>query len=366
MTAANPPAATVGLVGDLVPTRPLFDDNGAPYEPGTGDVAAVLAGADLVAGCLLPPLSERGRPTAKLIAIRTPPERCADLSRLGFGLIHLANNHIMDYGDQALADTIETLAAAGIDTIGAGPDLAAATHELIVERAGVRIGLLAWSTLLPTGAQAGVERAGIAPLPVHVSYEIDQLYLTEEPTYPPAVRSRVDEPALAEVCQRIGQVRSEVDVLIVAMHWGEGVGDRIAEYQPVLGRALIAAGADVVWGTHPHSVQAIKVHQGKPILYSPGLFLDQTPREGISAEEAAVYAGMSPDSYIALLDLEPGGLIGLRIVPTTRGRTGDPTVAAGEDFDRIADRLRSTSGQFGTRLSVTGGAITVLLGSDPA
>lgn len=345
---------TLALVGDLVPTRQIFDGDHPACEE-TAEVATILAGADLAVGCLLPPLTEQGRPAAKLIAIRTPAERCEDLRKLGLGAIHLANNHIMDYGDQGLADTMATLAGHGMYAFGAGTDLAAAERVHVVEKNGLRVGLLAWSTCLPTGAQAGEGRAGIAPIPVRVAYEVDPLYLTEEPTYPPQVRSWIGEADLDRVISRVRDVRAGLDALVVAVHWGEGVGDRTAEYQLSLGRALIDAGADVVYGTHPHRVQGVELRSGKPILYSPGLFLDQAPREGISPEEAAVYAGMSPDSYIALVTFGEAGWPALRLVPTTRGTNGDPSLAQGADFSRITDRLRSTSAPRHTDVVVTEG-----------
>ena len=354
---------TIALVGDLVPTRAAFDGK-EPLDPAVRGLVDLLRGTDLALGALLTPLSERGRPTAKMIALRVAPSFADEVRRLGLSAVHLANNHIMDYGDEALADTIKALDAAGITHLGAGPDLGAAERELIVERGGVRIGLLAWSTLLPTGAEAGDGHPGVAPLPVRVSYEIDQRYLTEEPTFPPTVRSRVDEAALAAAVARVAAVRAQVDVLIVALHWGEGIGDRIAEYQGPLARAVLDGGADLILGTHPHMVQGVELYAGRAILYSPGLFLDQTPRTGNPPDVQALYDQLSPDSYVALVDVTRDGVAGLRIVPTTvsAGPGGLPMIARGADRERIAARLRGTSAPFGTPLHDDGDALIVALG----
>jgi poly-gamma-glutamate capsule biosynthesis protein CapA/YwtB (metallophosphatase superfamily) len=353
--------ATVALVGDLVPTQPAFDGD-APLDPEVQPLIDVLRAADVSVGCLLTPLSEGGRPSAKMIALRVAPSFAADVRKLGIDVVHLANNHIMDYGEEALADTCRALEGEGVAHFGAGPDLAAATRALVVDRGGVRIGLLAWSTLLPTGAEAGEGRPGIAPLPVRVSYEFDPLYLTEEPTMPPVVRSRVDEAGLAAVVARVAEVRATVDVLIVALHWGEGIGDRVAEYQRPLAHAVAEAGADVVYGTHPHSVFGIEVHAGRPILYSPGLFLDQTPREGNSPEVQAVYDQISPDSYVALVEVADGRASALRIVPTTVGAGGVPVIAEGAARERIVRRLAEFSQPYGTRIDVSADGIVVPLG----
>lgn len=354
----EPTTISIALTGDLVPSRPIFE-NGEPVDPAVGEVRALLGDADIALASLLSPLSDNGIPVAKMIQLRSSPSLAADLRALGFDVLHLANNHAMDYGPDALADTQAVLEAHGIRTLGAGPDLAAATEGLVTEHDGLRVGLLAWSSLLPTGAQAGADRPGIAPLEVRVSYEIDPLYLTEEPTWPPTVRSSVVEASLDLALERVRAMRAEVDVLVVVAHWGEGVGDRVGEYQQPLTHALLDAGADAVLGTHPHSVHGVEVHDGKPVLYSPGLFIDQTPRVGNAPEVDELYSHLSPDSYVAVLVADHTGVRSVRIVPTTLGSANLPVVATGAAHERIVERLRTMSKPYGTQFTVEGRDVVV-------
>ncbi len=354
-------SVTVAFTGDLVPSRTMFDGD-RPLDPAVEEVRELFASADVAVASLLSPLSDRGTPIQKMINLRSDPALAADLRRLGFSVLHLANNHSMDFGFDALTDTVEHLAANDIATLGAGPDLAAATRGLVVEAGGLRIGLLAWSALVATGSGASPLRPGIAPLELRVSYEIDPVYLTEEPTFPPTVRSAVTEASLAAACARVAELRAEVDVLLVVAHWGEGVGDRIGEYMQPLAHALLDAGADAVLGTHPHSVYGVEVHDGKPVFYSPGLFIDQTPRTGNTPEVDELYASMSPDSYIAMIEATAAGVTSVRLVPTTLGGANLPVVAGGADADRIQGRLEQMSRRYGTAFERDGRDVVLPLG----
>jgi len=158
-------------------------------------------------------------------------------------------------------------------------------------------------------------------------------------------------------------MREAVDVLVVALHWGEGIGDRMAEYQQPLAHAVIDAGADLILGTHPHSVYGVEVYRGRPILYSPGLYLDQTPRTGNSPEVQALYDLLSPDSYIALATFGANGERRLRIVPTTLadGPSPVPMVATGAARERIATRISAMSTPLGCAIDTTGETFEVPL-----
>jgi poly-gamma-glutamate capsule biosynthesis protein CapA/YwtB (metallophosphatase superfamily) len=351
---------TVAFTGDLVPSSTMFEGD-EPIDPRLNEVRDIFASADVAIASLLSPLSERGTPIAKMINLRSDPSLATDLRKFGFSALHLANNHSMDLGFDALSDTVAHLADQGIASFGAGANLAAATEGLIVEAGGLRIGLLAWSALLAAGSGASPLRPGIAPLEVTVSYEIDPIYLTEEPTFPPTVRSAITEASLTAACARISEVRAQVDVLLVVAHWGEGVGDRIGEYMQPLAHAMLDAGADAVLGTHPHSVYGVEVYDGKPVFYSPGLFIDQTPRTGNTPDVDELYANMSPDSYIAVIEATTDGVVSVRLVPTTLGGANLPVVAGGSDADRIQARLESMSRRYSTTFERDGRDILVPL-----
>src|SRR5215218_1238577 len=136
------PTITVAAVGDIVLSRPL-----APAPPGSpvARTLALLHRADLVSASLEMPYSTRGQPRDKAIAFRADPALADHLRAFGFGVLSLANNHSLDHGWEALADTMERLDALGIAHVGAGATLTEAERGLILDIAGVRVGIVGCS-----------------------------------------------------------------------------------------------------------------------------------------------------------------------------------------------------------------------------
>jgi poly-gamma-glutamate synthesis protein (capsule biosynthesis protein) len=353
-----PDSVTIVAVGDLVPSRRLL---GGSEADGNGFVRTVefLRSADVTFGDLEMPLSLQGYPREKLIAFHAAPEIAPDLKEVGFDVLSLANNHSLDYGYEALFETMEGLDRLGIRHVGAGRLLAEAMAPVILEIRGQRIGFLAFTSLLPTGAAAAERRPGLAPIHVHVAYEVNPYFEMEEPGNPPVVKTWADPEDLAAFARAIDELRHKVDFLIVSAHWGFGAGEELAEYQRPLGHALIDAGADVIFGNHVHAVHGVEVYGGKAILYSPGNFIAQQPREGLSDFAVRLLDDMSTDGYAALLDLDTDGSYAVRITPTVTNEDGLPVFAAGEAFERIADRLVRLSAELGTSVTVDGGALVV-------
>ena len=343
------------VVGDVIPTRRLFPAESSRF----GGVVDLVSGAGVAVANLDSALTNRGAPREKLINVRADPAIAPDLRQMGFDVVSVANNHSMDYGDVGIADTLAALESADLLHVGAGANLVAATAPAIVKADGWRVGVLGWTCVLPTGAAAGPERPGQAPLHIHVSYEVNPYLVMEEPTTPPTVRTRVDEADLEAAVRSIGELREQVDFVVALVHWGGGLTDELAEYQRPLGRALIDSGADVVVGSHPHRVLGIERHAGKAIFYSPGTLIEQLSREGLPPDVAPVFALLSPDSFVATLEISSGGDYAVRIRPTTLNGDGVPELAAGDASDRIAERIMHMSAELGTEVEVNDGELVI-------
>jgi poly-gamma-glutamate capsule biosynthesis protein CapA/YwtB (metallophosphatase superfamily) len=357
-------AFSIVAVGDLVPSRRL---------PGAGSGSAAfketvgwLQGADVTFGDLEMPLATAGYPREKLIAFRGAPELVEDLSALGFDILSLANNHSMDYGPEALYETMAGLDRVKVRHLGAGRDRSASGRPVVLEVNGSKVGFLAWSCLLPTGAAASDLRPGLSPLHINSSYEVNAFTQMEEPGNPPIVRTWGDSADLQQAVDAIGTLRAEVDFLAVSVHWGFGAGEELAEYQRPMGHAFIDAGADVVLGNHVHAVHGVEIYEGKVILYSPGNFIAQQPREGASEAALAVLDDMSPDGYLARLEVEPGGDYQVELVPTSTNSDGLPEVVTGAARERISGRLRRLSQRLGTEISTAGERLLVFGSGDRA
>ena len=339
-----PDPFTIALTGDVLPTRRLLA-SGRPVCAAAEPVLDLLRSADIAIGNFEMPLTRRDEPMEKLLNIRAEPEVADDLHMLGFDCLTVANNHSVDYGWQGLSDTMTALQSAGAQTIGAGVTLEEASRPAIIEAKGRRIGVLAFSCLLPTGAAAAPDRAGLSPIHVETSYEIDSYYQMEEPGDPSVVkiRTRVRDRDLAFAEQCVRRCRAEVDFLVASIHWGYGSGELLADYQQPLGHALIDAGADIVHGHHPHAVHAVEFYRGKALLYSLGTLIGQQIFLDASEQVKQLWSEMSPDGYVALLRVEADGSYRLRATPTTLNADRLPERATGPAFERVTERLRRLS-----------------------
>jgi poly-gamma-glutamate synthesis protein (capsule biosynthesis protein) len=206
-------------------------------------VAAELKKGDITLANLESPLARGGKEfTDKKFRFRADPEVAPALKESGINLVTLANNHIMDFGEQALLETLQHLDSAGIGRFGAGKNLAEARTAVHCTIKGKRFAFLGYSLTQPTGFFAGSSRAGTAP-------GYDTFFVTD-----------------------ITNARKQADHVIVSFHWGtEGLTDIQANQREVAHKA-IDAGADVIIGHHPHVLRGIERYKRGIIFYSLGNF----------------------------------------------------------------------------------------------
>lgn len=200
----------------------------------------------------------------KMYRFRVAPERFTAAFaqgpiRLDRALVSVANNHTLDHGREGLAATLRQLDAAGVRHAGAGPNLDAAWAPAIGGAPGARVGLLAVADhcgcLDMCGWLATTERSGIA-----------YAYL-----------SGGERAPLLEATRRL---RQQVEVVVVSLHAGPNYVDEVPEWLRATARAVVDAGADVVYAHSAHHVLPIERYAGRHLIYAPGdLLNDYTPRD---------------------------------------------------------------------------------------
>jgi poly-gamma-glutamate synthesis protein (capsule biosynthesis protein) len=205
---------------------------------------------------------------------RVAPRFASIFPSCGFDVVSVASNHAMDWGPDALLDTLELLRSQGIATVGAGRNLDEARAPAILERNGVRVAFLAYCSVLREGYAAKPSQPGVAPLRVHTYYEAAEY----QPGMPPRIVTVPYEEDLAAMVKDIESVRARADSVILSLHWGlHFIPRAIADYQPAVARAAFAAGADLILGHHAHVPKAIGVHGGKVCFYSLSNFIMSAP-----------------------------------------------------------------------------------------
>ena len=208
-------------------------------------IAPLFVGTDLVIGNLEGPLTERPPVSPPWRhCMRGHPSYASVLRGAGFNVLNLANNHIMDYGWDAVAETIEWATAAGIRVFGAGKDLATARQPLRISVNGLGVSLLGYCSvpvgMLPLYARA--HQPGVVPA---------------RPAY---------------ILEDISAERKKCDFLVVCTHWGQEHVGYPAPGLRRLARAIIAAGADLIIGNHPHVLQGTERLASGLVAYSLGNF----------------------------------------------------------------------------------------------
>jgi len=321
-----------------------------------GPAAALFAKADLSFVNVEHPLSTAGKPTrGKKFLHRGLKEHLTALAASGLTAANLANNHIMDFGDDGLLDTMSAFESAGVATFGAGPNLAAARAPLIVRRGGLSVGLIGVSTLIPSGTGAGADQPGIYGLRVRTAYRIPH-NLEEAPGTPPVIETWPEAGDLVAFTDAIAELRRQVDVVLVYAHWGASLVGAVHHHQTVIGRAAIDAGAAAVFGGHQHVVSGVEFYKGAPIVHCTGNLVfdawepwfDDAARRGILFGATLTKAGLT-DCYI---------------LPCATGVNGPPElvdVASPVGAAVLAD-LQAYSAAYGTVLDPQGGRIGVAAG----
>jgi poly-gamma-glutamate synthesis protein (capsule biosynthesis protein) len=224
---------------------------------------------------------------------RLDPRFASIFGDCGFDVVSVASNHAMDWGEEALLDTIGLFRSRGVAVVGAGRNLREARRPAVVERNGVRVAVLAYCSILQNGYAAGPDRAGIAPLRAHTYYEP----FDYQAGVPPRVVTVPYEEDLAGMVEDIAEAKQSAHVVVLSLHWGIHFIPRIvADYQPAIARAAFAAGADLILGHHAHTPKAIGVLDGKVCFYSLSNFImSSTAKSPAKAAEFARQYGVVMD-----------------------------------------------------------------------
>ena len=188
--------------------------------------------------------SDRGQPLpGKAYTFRADPARVENLKLLGVDIVGLANNHVYDYGKDALLDTMDTLDAAGIPYVGAGHNLAEASEPVYMEVQGKKIAFVAASR---------AEKNKMTPQATDTEPGILRCYGT----------------ALFD--EEIKEADANADIVVALPHWGTEYSTVLEPVQTSTAHEYIDAGADVIIGAHTHCLQGFEFYNDVPIVYSLG------------------------------------------------------------------------------------------------
>lgn len=274
------------LVGDIMLGR-LVNNMLKGKEPAYpwGDTLPIFRSADLRIGNLECVLTDHTRPwlkTPKVFHFRSDSKNVSSLLSANIDIVSLANNHTLDFNVRGLEDTLITLRQAGIKSAGAGLNMAEAKIPAVLKKSGLTVSLIAFSDNEPAW-EASKDKPGIFYVPVDLG-----------------------DKRAKELLGLIKTTRRHVDLLIVSAHWGGNWGYEPPSKHTAFARAMIDAGADVIYGHSAHVIRGVEIYKKSPILYGTGDFVDDYAVDDVERND---------ESLIFLLETDNGRLKKLTLHP---------------------------------------------------
>jgi len=300
VAAHGPAEITLAFAGDVhfaERTTKLLDDPKSAFGP----IAEVLSAADLAVVNLETAVSTRGTAEPKKYHFQAPAGAYDAVKAAGVDLASQGNNHALDYGPVALADSLASAKKAGMPVVGAGPHATAAFAPWITEAGGMKIAFLGMSQVheLEASWAATDTRAGVA----HV---------------------RTRERALAAV----RDAKRAADFVVVFMHWGKEGSDCPTDEMRTLATQLSEAGADLITGTHAHLLLGDGWLGKTYVGYGLGNFLWWWND------------AYSNDTGVLRVTLRDKKIVRTEFVPAYISRdTGQPLPVTGAEADRITAKF---------------------------
>lgn len=237
--------------------------------------------------------SRLGSPEDKAFTFRCDPDALPVARAHGVDVVNLANNHSGDFGVEALLDGVSQVERTGLTAVGVGADVAAATRPALLSLDGWTVAVLGMGGVVPH----------------------------------PGWLARPDHPGMAsgdDLAQMVAAVEAAdeiADLVAVAIHWGTELVTEPSPADRAAAEALIAAGADMVFGHHPHRLGALEWIGGRPVFWTLGNFI--WPRLSDAGATTAV----------ARVVVSPDGEIGACLLPALIVSDGHPELTGRSSCD---------------------------------
>lgn len=298
---------TISFVGDVSladdwEIMPYYDSRGQGiYGILSTEVVDIMNFSDIMVANNEFTVSNRGSKLPnKYYTFRAKPERLSIYNEMGVDIVSIANNHVYDYGEDAFFDMLEYLKKYDIPYVGGGKNIdeARAPYYFIVN--GYKI------------AFVSATRA-------------EKYILTPEATDTNGGVFRAYDPTL--LLETISEVKENSDYVILLIHWGTEDTHLLEDVQLDTGKRYIDAGADLIIGTHAHTLQGMEFYNDKLIAYNLGDF---------------IFNRETKDTGILSINIDDDGIFEYTFIPCKQDNF-KTTLLDGSEKRRVIDKIKSYS-----------------------
>jgi poly-gamma-glutamate synthesis protein (capsule biosynthesis protein) len=279
--------------------------------------------------CVISRLGREWQPDSKAFHFRAHPRAIDFLRAAKIDCVTLANNHVLDYGMDALIECRALLDRAGIKRTGAGASLMEALTPAILDFPQGRLGVVSLTDNEPEW-EAGERKPGTH----YIAYDAKGLF----------------EPYRSRLAQVLKQLRSQAELVMVSAHVGPNWGPPSVAMR-ALAHQIIDLGADLYWGHSNHTPQGIEIYNDKAILHSTGDFIDDYAVDPTERNDL---------SFLFILELKRGSIARIVLHPV-RIEDFYVRLAKDQEIEFLQRTMQAKCVAFGSRAVFHNGVGTVEL-----
>ncbi len=255
------------------------------------------------------------------------PKAMRALETASIDVVTLANNHTLDYREPALLEMLALVNDSGIKFVGAGRNATEAQSPVLIETAGLTLAVIDFTDNEPAW-EATETKAGLFYVPIDLT---DRRFKRLE--------------SLTRDAKR------RADVVLITAHWGPNMVDRPLQDHRPFARALIEAGADCFAGHSAHVFQGVELHEGRPILYDMGDFVNDYAVDPILRNDR---------SFLWVLDVDKDGVKQVDLIPVLiDGGECQVNLLTGPEAQATIEKIMRLCTEMGTDIKLEKGRLTV-------
>jgi poly-gamma-glutamate synthesis protein (capsule biosynthesis protein) len=309
----------IGLMGDVMLGRLVSDQmRRTSLRYPWGNVISTLRNLDMNLINLETTFTHSKHKVSKVFNFKSHTENIKSLSEANVTVANIANNHILDFSEEGMEDTIQLLEMEGIRHVGAGRNISEATKPIIINCENLKIGVLGCSDNEPSwaaNAHSGINYVDIE-----------------------------NKEQRAQIIENIKSLRAQCDVCIVSIHWGPNMIEKPPAEFISFAHQMIDNGADVIHGHSAHIFQGIEIYRNKIVLYDTGDFIDDYVVDPTLRNDR---------SFLFVLGMTENKSLALKVLPVLISKC-QVNFAEGHDYNWCISKMQDLSKEFGTRISDDG------------